>query len=178
MNDKVLPPIEQLKLDSNLLGLLSRIKLLVMDFDGVLTTNSVFVSQGGTESVECSRFDGVGLSAIRKFDIKTAVISAEKNPVVSARCKKLNLDCHQDVSDKISMLNDIVKQAGLSLEQTAYIGNDLYDLPCLNAAAMAIIVNDAHFSVQNLGYYKTNTSGGRGAVREVCDLIVQAKKIL
>jgi len=153
-----------------------QVKLLVFDFDGVFTDNHVYVSQDGTESVSCWRGDGLGLSKIRQLGIPIWVISTEKNPVVSARCKKLQIECIQGCEDKLEALIGLVHQYECSLEETAFVGNDINDKGCLDTVGLPIVVADAHPDVIERVLYVTLNPGGRGAVREVCDLVVSAYK--
>jgi len=151
-----------------------RVKLLVFDFDGVFTDNRVYVSQDGSESVLCWRSDGLGLSKVKQFGIPVWVISTERNPVVSARCNKLQIDCIPGCEDKLAALKDIARQHGCLLKETAFVGNDINDQSCLEAVGLPIVVADAHPDVVNCALYTTLNPGGRGAVREICDLIVPA----
>lgn len=140
------------------------------DFDGVFTDNAVIVSEDGTESVRSYRGDGIGLRKLDQLGIGTAVISTEVNPVVAVRCKKLNIRAVQGVDDKLSALRSLLNERGLSLDQAAFVGNDVNDLECLQNVGFPIVVQDAHPDVLAFGKYRTETPGGHGAVREICDL--------
>ena len=150
--------------------IIRRIRLVAFDFDGVFTDNMVYVFEDGTEAVRCSRSDGIGLQKLVQMGIKTAIISTEANPVVSARAHKLKIDCVQDCQDKRGVLEDMAAKIGISLNRVAFVGNDINDLPCLNCVALPIVVKDAHPDVVAVARYQTRNPGGRGAVREVCDL--------
>ena len=152
-----------------------KIRLVAFDFDGVFTDNMVYVLQDGTEAVRCNRSDGIGLQKLKKLGLDTVIISTESNPVVSARARKLNIRCLQDCQDKQATLENVAQELGLSLDEIAFIGNDVNDLVCLSKVGLPIVVNDAHADVIPLAAYRTNAFGGHGAVREVCDLIEQAK---
>ncbi len=153
------------------LAALRAVRLIAFDFDGVFTDNTVVVDENGVESVRCWRGDGIGLSALRKLGLEMVVISTETNPVVSTRCKKLQIDCHQGCEDKIGTLKEIARATGCPLEEAAFVGNDVNDSACLQAVGLAIVVADSHPDVLPLATYVTREKGGRGAVREVCDLI-------
>lgn len=155
--------------------LVEKIKLIVFDFDGVFTDNGVYVFEDGREAVRCSRYDGMGVTLLRRRDFPMMILSTETNPVVSARAKKLKIDCEQGCSDKGIKLQEIAKERGLSLDQIAYVGNDVNDKACLEIVGLPIVVADAHPSVASLGRYTTRADGGKGAVREVCDLFLQEK---
>lgn len=153
---------------------LGEIRLFVFDFDGVFTDNRVCVDQSGVESVSCSRADGLGIELLLKHAIDAAVLSTEANPVVSARCRKLNLQVRQGVRDKEQALRELVASRGLTLQQVAYIGNDINDLECLKIAGVAVAPADAHPSVRKVVDLVLSQAGGQGAVREICDLAIAA----
>lgn len=152
------------------------IKMIVFDFDGVFTDNRVLVFQDGKEGVFCHRSDGLGLKAVRELEITTVVISTEVNPVVSARCQKLNLTCIQGCENKLKALEEEAKRLNISLKEVAYLGNDINDLECLKKVGLAACVSDAHREILKICKYVTKLPGGRGVVREFCDFIIKAKK--
>ena len=152
--------------------LLRPIKLLVLDFDGVMTDNRVLVMEDGREGVLCNRGDGFGFDLLRAINFPALVISKEGNPVVSARCRKLKIPCEQGIGDKLPVLERLVRERGLDLAQVAYMGNDLNDLDCMRACGVAIAPADAHPTVLAIASIITEARGGFGAVREICDLIV------
>jgi YrbI family 3-deoxy-D-manno-octulosonate 8-phosphate phosphatase len=155
---------------------LAEVRLAAFDFDGVFTDNTVWVDESGTESVRCWRGDGLGLSALRRAGVETVVISTEVNRVVGVRCQKLGVPCHQACENKIEALRSIALDLGCSLRETAFVGNDINDLECLREVGVPIVVADAHPDVRHVAAYTTLARGGRGAVREVCDLIRQARE--
>lgn len=157
-------------------GRLASVSLVVLDFDGVLTDNTVSVDTHGVESVTCWRGDGIGLSALKRAGVEVFVLSTETNPVVSVRCAKLGLECVQGVDDKAARLASILAERGISVSEVAYVGNDINDAGCLEMVGLPIVVADAHPSVTDLAELVTVTPGGRGAVREICDLLVTARK--
>jgi 3-deoxy-D-manno-octulosonate 8-phosphate phosphatase (KDO 8-P phosphatase) len=157
-------------LAEDLAALIRRVRLLIFDFDGVFTDNTVFVFEDGREAVRCWRSDGLGLARMRQAGLRMMVLSTEVNPVVSARCRKLKLDCVQGCDDKAAALVRICDQAELHPSQVAYLGNDINDAGCLSRVGLPMVVADAHPDVIPLARLRTVTPGGRGAVREVCDL--------
>ena len=159
-----------------LLTTLRGARLVALDFDGVLTDNTVWVDQNGVESVRCWRGDGLGLAALQRLGVHTVVISTEVNPVVSVRCRKLEIACHQACDDKIGTLKGIAHEVGCTLEETVFVGNDINDVECLNEVGIPIVVADAHPDVLPIAVYTTRARGGRGAVREICDLIRRARE--
>lgn len=160
--------------DPELATLMRSIRLVIFDFDGVFTDNTVIVSEDGTESVRCWRGDGLGLRQLEALGVGTLVLSTEENPVVTARCRKLKIRCIQGVPDKGLALGGVLAELGFSAEQTAYVGNDINDVGPLSAVALPIVVQDAHPAVWPLARLRTDTPGGYGAVREVCDRFVAA----
>ncbi len=151
---------------------LAAVRLVVFDFDGVFTDNTVYVSEDGTESVRCWRGDGLGLQALQRAGIQVLILSTEINPVVAARSRKLKVECVQGCDDKRARLEAIVRERGFTLDQVAYVGNDINDLGCLEAVRVPMVVGDAHPSVLDAARVRTQRHGGHGAVREVCDLLV------
>lgn len=146
------------------------IRLVVFDFDGVFTDNMVYVFEDGCEAVRCFRGDGIGLQQLEQLEIATLIVSTETNPVVSARSRKLGIQCVQGCKDKRAALETSAQEMGLSLAQVAFVGNDINDLPCLMCVMLPIVVQDAHPDVIPHALYQTKVRGGHGAVREVCDL--------
>jgi N-acylneuraminate cytidylyltransferase len=148
------------------------VRLVVFDFDGVMTDNRVLVLQDGTEGVMCDRSDGLGIGMLTKAGIPMLVISKEQNPVVNARCRKLGIECLQGVDDKLPVLLSILQSRGISLSHTVYVGNDLNDVACMNAVGLPVAVADAYEPALNAARWVTTRNGGQGAVREVCDHIL------
>lgn len=154
---------------------LTKIRLLVLDFDGVLTDNRVLVNQGGQEAVWCNRADGWGIARAKEAGLEVVVLSTEGNVVVSARCQKLNIPCVQDCSDKQAALKELAASRGLRPEEVAFVGNDVNDLDALNWVGAPIAVADAHPRVRAVSRLVTTKMGGQGAAREVIEWIVTAK---
>jgi 3-deoxy-D-manno-octulosonate 8-phosphate phosphatase (KDO 8-P phosphatase) len=165
--------LSQVKDIRQLKDILRQIRLVAFDFDGVFTDNMVYVFENGTEAVRCTRADGIGLQKLRQVGIDTVIISSEANPVVSARARKLKIDCVQNCKDKRGALEDRLAKMGISLKQVAFVGNDINDLACLTCVGLPIVVKDAHPDVIPVARYQTQHPGGHGAVREVCDLIAE-----
>jgi len=151
----------------------SKVKLLVMDFDGVMTNNKVIVDENGKESVTCNRSDGMGIEMLLEKDIGAIVISKETNKVVKARCKKLSIPCVNGIDDKITILKKELKSRGLKPENVCYMGNDVNDIECMEYVGVAVAVNDAYPEVKKFAQYVTKKNGGEGAVREIIDNILK-----
>ena len=152
------------------------VKLALFDFDGVMTDNFVYVSENGNEIVRCYRSDGIGISRIKKIGIKCFVISSEKNSVVKKRCKKLNIPLKQNVLNKEIAVLDICNKYNIDLKNTLFLGNDINDIPALRIVGFPIAVADAFPEIDNYVCLKTEAKGGKGAVREICDLIFNSNK--
>ena len=150
----------------------SGIRLLVLDFDGVLTDNRVLVDEQGTEAVVCHRGDGMGLERLRQTDVEVYVLSKERNRVVSARCEKLKIPVLQACDDKLTALKRLAAERSLEPSQIAFMGNDINDLPCMRWVGLCIAVADAVMEVRKEACHVTTRAGGNGAVREICDLIL------
>lgn len=149
------------------------IKLLVLDFDGVLTDNRVWVNQDGVEAVAANRSDSYGLSLLREAGVESLVISKETNPVVAARCKKMNVPYLQSIDDKEKALSDLLAEKGIDPSQVVFIGNDVNDLPGFRVAGWSVAVADALPEVIREADFVLANRGGHGAVRELCDLILK-----
>ncbi len=154
----------------------SKVRLLVLDFDGVLTDNRVMVREDGTESVLCSRGDGFGIGLLVKAGFEVCVLSKEENPVVSARCRKLKIPCIQGCDDKLPVLKKLASERRLEASGVAYVGNDLNDLDCLRWAGTPVAVADAVTEAKAAAVWVTQAPGGFGAVREVCDAILASRR--
>jgi YrbI family 3-deoxy-D-manno-octulosonate 8-phosphate phosphatase len=151
------------------------IRLLVLDFDGVMTDNRVLTDETGREAVWCSRSDGWGIVRLRETGVEVVVLSTEENPVVGARCRKLGIPCIQGSRDKLAALRALAASRSLEAAQIAYVGNDVNDLECLGWVGMPLAVADACSEVLERSRYATSRPGGRGAVREVCDWILSGR---
>lgn len=150
----------------------ARPALLVLDFDGVLTDNFVHVDEHGVETVRCSKEDSMGLSLLRERGFPAVILSTETNPVVAARARKLKLPCYSGIADKGRALREIVAQHDLALERVIYLGNDVNDNDCLRMAGCGLVVEDAHPRASAVADAIVPKPGGRGAVREVCEAIL------
>jgi len=149
-----------------------QIDLVVFDFDGVMTDDRVWVDQEGHEAVAANRRDGMGIAALHKAGIPMVVLSTEPNPVVSARCRKLELPVIQGLSDKSAALHLLLQERQLDPSHVVYLGNDVNDLPCFHLVGCSVVVADAHPDVIVHADIVLSHPGGRGAVRELCDRII------
>lgn len=150
-----------------------RVGALVLDFDGVFTDNRVIVTQDGREAVVCDRSDGWGLSQLRRAGLPILVLSLETNPVVQARCAKLGIECRQGVTDKATALRQWLAERAIDPRAVVYVGNDVNDVECLRAVGCGVAVADAYPSARASARVVLSRPGGRGALREVADLILE-----
>ena len=148
-------------------------KLVVFDFDGVLTDNRVLVHENGGESVWCSRSDGLGIVMLSTRGVPMIILSTEENPVVSARARKLGLSCYQGVADKYQTLKALLEERRIDPDDVIYVGNDVNDLKCMEWVGCGVAVKDADPSVLSKAKIILRKEGGKGAVRELCDLVMQ-----
>lgn len=152
----------------------STLDLVVFDFDGVMTDDRVSVDQHGLESVTCSRADGLGVERLRQIGVPMLILSKEENPVVAARAAKLRIECLQGVQDKVAAFSDFASERGASLSNCIFVGNDVNDLPLLELVGCPAAPNDARPEVLSAAILILPAAGGRGAVRALSDMIVEA----
>lgn len=154
-------------------GFPKKVSMLLMDFDGVVTDNRVWVDENGREMVAANRSDSLGINYLReKTGIEVMVVSREVNPVVAARCKKMNVPCLQAVTDKGSALKKLFDDRKIDPSTVIYMGNDTNDLPCFPLVGYSVAPADAHPEVLRRADHVTELIGGHGAVRELCDFLL------
>jgi YrbI family 3-deoxy-D-manno-octulosonate 8-phosphate phosphatase len=129
------------------------------------------------ELVRCWRGDGLGLRKLDALKIGTAILSTETNPVVGVRARKMKVQYFQGLDDKRTRLAALADELGLDLAEFAYVGNDINDLLCFTAVGLPIAVRNAHADVVGCARYRTETPGGYGAVREICDSFARAHQL-
>lgn len=161
---------------SEILEKAKMLKLLILDVDGVLTDGRLYFDNDGTEYKCFHARDGHGLKLLQKTGVKVAIISGRKSNSVELRMKSLGIDyVYQGHEDKLGAFAELLENMDITPEQAAYVGDDLLDLPIMIRVGLAIAVNDANFAVKERADWCTSLSGGLGAVREVCDMIMQAQ---
>lgn len=157
----------------------AKIKLLVFDVDGVLTDGSLIIGDAGEEYKAFYSKDGLGMKMLQQTGVQIAVITARRSNVVIHRMQSLGIKhIYQGQSDKLPAFKQILNELNLSAEQAAYVGDDVIDLPVLLQAGLAITVQDAHPLAKQHAHWQTPQCGGRGAARDVCELIMQAQGTL
>jgi len=153
-----------------------KLKLLILDVDGVLTDGKLFFDNQGNEYKSFHARDGHGIKLLRQTGVEVAVISGRKSASVALRMKNLGIEhVYQGHEHKVAAFNEIIEKLAITPEQAAHVGDDVLDLPVMIRAGLAIAVNDANFAVKQRADWITTLPGGQGAVREVCDLIMQAQ---
>ena len=145
---------------------------VVLDFDGTLTDDRVAVDQDGRETVTVHRGDGLGIAALRRAGVDVVILSSERNPVVAARARKLKIRALTGIAHKGEALTQWCAEQGHDLKRTAFVGNDVNDLPCFDLVGWPIAVADAHHSVRARARIVTTARGGHGAVREVASQLL------
>jgi 3-deoxy-D-manno-octulosonate 8-phosphate phosphatase (KDO 8-P phosphatase) len=156
-----------------------RIKLVIFDVDGVLTDGSLFVDDAGQEYKAFNSRDGHGMVMLQQCGVTIAIITGRVSKVVEHRMAELGIEhVYQGRREKLPAFEDLLKQLNVSQEQTAYVGDDVVDLPVLTRVGFAIGVGDAHPLVKRHVHWLTASPGGRGAAREVCELIMEAHGVL
>jgi YrbI family 3-deoxy-D-manno-octulosonate 8-phosphate phosphatase len=152
-----------------------RVKLIICDFDGVLTDNHVLTDQDGRESVVASRSDSMHIPRLRELGVETMILSSEVNTVVQARAKKMQVDVIHGVGmqDKGRVMREVLERKNIAAEEVIYIGNDLNDLPCFEIAGWCVAVADAYPELIRAADHVLTKDGGHGAVRELCELVLK-----
>jgi 3-deoxy-D-manno-octulosonate 8-phosphate phosphatase (KDO 8-P phosphatase) len=153
-----------------------RIKLLLMDCDGVLTDGHLWLTEDDDEQKAFHARDGQGISLMHRAGLRTGIITGRKSTAVDRRARDLKMSyVHQFAKDKVKALNEIIAEAGVSVEECAFVGDDLADIPPMRRVGFAVAVADAVEETKQAAHYVTCLQGGQGAVREVCELILKAQ---
>ncbi len=157
----------------------AQIKLVVFDVDGVLTDGGLFFGDDGQEYKAFYSRDGLGMKLLQQTGVEIGVITARNSKVVEHRMSNLGIkNVYQGKLNKLDAFHDLLNKLNISAVQTAYAGDDVVDLPVMKEAGLAIAVQDAHPFVKQHAHWITQHGGGRGAARDVCELIMQAQGTL
>lgn len=152
------------------------IKVMIFDVDGVLTDGSLTYGPDGEVTKTFNVLDGLGIQLLQKSGVATAIISARNSPIVVRRAADLGIaHVHQGIHDKRVAFARLLEATGFTADQCGYIGDDVIDLPLLLQVGFAVTVPTGHPEVQHRAHYVTRAGGGRGAVREVCDMVMRAQ---
>jgi len=156
---------------------LARIRLLVLDVDGVMTDGRLYFGADGELAKSFCVRDGYGIKAVMAAGIAVAVISGRSSAAVQRRCEELGIEqVHQGIEDKAADFERLTRALAIGPQQCACVGDDLSDVPLMRQAGLAVAVADAHPAAVAAAHRRTRASGGRGAVREVCDWLLAAQR--
>ena len=156
-------------------GMPTKIELIMLDFDGVITDNRVWTDQNGKETVAAYRSDSILIKDLRERGIETMILSSEVNPVVAARAKKMGVEAvhGMGLQDKGRVMREILEEKNINAENVIFVGNDLNDLSCFDIAGWSVAVADAFPEVIQAADFVLSKRGGHGAVRELCEIILK-----
>jgi len=156
-----------------------RVRLLIFDVDGVLTDGSLFIGDDGQEYKAFNSRDGHGIKMLQKHGVVVGIITGRTSQVVEHRMASLGINhVYQGKLEKLPAFEQLIATLGLSPEQTAYVGDDVVDLPVMRRVGLAIAVQDAHPLVKHHSHWQTPNGGGRGAARDACELLMEAHGVL
>jgi 3-deoxy-D-manno-octulosonate 8-phosphate phosphatase (KDO 8-P phosphatase) len=159
-----------------LLSTLKRIRLFATDVDGVLTDAGMYYSESGEELKKFNTRDGMGIKLLQRAGIITAIVTQERTKLVAWRGEKLMIpEVHQGVMDKLSLVREMAERHGLSMEEVAYIGDDVNDVATLNAVGFSATPADGMPQAASVVDYVCTKKGGEGAVREIIEMILEAQ---
>lgn len=165
-------------LDSELRDRISRVRLMIFDVDGVLTDGQVIYLDNGSEMKIFNAQDGHGIKLLQRAGVEVALISGRACPAVEHRAANLGIGrVYQGIKMKVEAYLQLLADTGFTEQETGYMGDDLIDIPVMRRAGFAVAVPNAVPHVLPYAHYVTKASGGRGAAREVCDLILQAQDL-
>jgi 3-deoxy-D-manno-octulosonate 8-phosphate phosphatase (KDO 8-P phosphatase) len=154
----------------------ARVKVMIFDVDGVLTDGSLTYGPDGEATKTFYVLDGLGIQLLQKTGVQTAIISARNSPIVVRRAADLGIThVHQGQHDKRLAFAKLLADTGFTAEECGYIGDDVIDLPLFTRVGFAVTVPSGHPEVRHRAHYVTSNPGGRGAVREVCDMVMRAQ---
>ena len=154
----------------------AQIKLLTLDVDGVLTDGRIFIRNDGEEIKSFNTLDGHGIKMLAASGVQTAIITGRDAPSVALRAKQLGISHYfKGIHDKRAAYEELRQRAGVAEHECAFVGDDVVDLPVMVRCGLPVAVANAHWFVLQHAVYTAKHKGGRGAVREVCDLIMHAR---
>ena len=159
----------------DLLARAAKIRLACFDVDGTLTDGRLFLDADGVESKAFHVADGQGLVLLRRFGIRVALVTARDSQVALKRGAELGADTYIHVKDKLACVQALCQEQGLALEEVSFMGDDLPDIPPLRAVGLGVAPANAHPWTGTQAYWRTHARGGRGAARELCDLLLYAQ---
>jgi len=150
---------------------MGKIKLIVYDFDGVMTDNKVILREDGLESVVVNRADGLAISLIKKMNIPQIILSTERNRVVETRAKKLDIPVIRGIDNKEDALVSFCRENNVELKDVIYLGNDINDLDIMKTVGYPVCPADAYEEIQNVSKTVLGVAGGQGVIRDLLKYI-------
>ena len=147
------------------------VRLIVYDFDGVMTDNKVIISEDGKESVVVNRSDGLAISKIREMKIPQLIVSSEINKIVKIRARKLNIPVLSGVKDKKDVIISYCNRKNIDLKKVIFVGNDISDSEVMKIVGYPIAPQDAYKIIKGKAMIITKTKGGEGVIREIYDIL-------
>ena len=157
----------------------AQVRLVVFDVDGVLTDGRLYYTDDGLELKAFHSRDGHGMKLLMNSGVELAIITARTSPTVTRRMESLGIrHVYQGRLEKLPAFEELIQKLGLTPEQAAYVGDDIVDLPVMTRVGLAVAVADAHPLVKRHAHWQTAHPGGRGAARDVCELIMEAQGTL
>ena len=166
-----------LKLESDIVERAKPIRLLLMDCDGVLTDGRIWLTADGDEVKAFHVRDGQGIVLLHRAGVRTGIISGRVSAATERRANELRMSfVRQGVSEKVAVFDDLLRETGLAADECAYIGDDVGDIEIMRRVGLAVAVADAAEAAKHVAHLVTTAAGGKGAVREVCEAILQAQE--
>ncbi len=157
----------------------AQIKLVIFDVDGVLTDGSLFLGDDGLEDKAFNSRDGHGMKMLQQSGVTVAIITGRTSKVVEYRMQSLGVEhVYQGQLDKRQAFAELLKKLNVDANEVAYVGDDVVDLPVMSKVGLAIAVQDAHSMVLKHAHWQTPSCGGRGAGRDVCEMLMEARGVL
>ena len=157
---------------------LKKIKLLVMDFDGVMTDGGIYLNENKDSFRRFDVKDGLGIKLLQKYLIHTAIISGSNSNIINSRCKSLGIEIVRvGISDKLAELKSIQKELNVLPLETLFLGDDINDLNVIDSVHSFIVPSNAHIACKKKASFIANSKGGNGFIREIIDLILFSKEI-
>jgi 3-deoxy-D-manno-octulosonate 8-phosphate phosphatase (KDO 8-P phosphatase) len=165
------------KIPKRILDKAGRIRFLLLDVDGVMTDGTIYIDADGRETKAFNIYDGSGIHLVRKAGVEVGIVTGRQSAIVEFRARELGIaEVHQMILDKIKIYDQLLRKYGLQDFEMAYIGDDVIDLPVLKRVGLSVAVPNAHPDVKEHVDWITRKAGGYGAVREVTDLLLAARK--